>query len=277
MPDDNLPRFAPLTDGNYAEWSMRMEAELVRKGLWTDIVRIYTSASDPEEAEKEHAKKLAARKELKMAEARAEIIARVDDGQLAHMRSRDLREIWTALAEVHRARGFSAILTLRRSFLTGRKKLDERLAAYIGRVRSIAFKLEDAGFEVPEIDIIVAICLGLPKSYDPVIVGFDALAVSDLSLDVVIARLLNEETRHDIPGQSSSFKKLDPDSDNALASRTHGTISREDVLCWFCNKKGHFRNECRDRERWEEWQKSQSSVPATTNLAVVVPNDPLAF
>ena len=37
----------------------------------------------------------------KMAEARAEIILRVEDSQLSHMRSWDPMEIWMALARVY--------------------------------------------------------------------------------------------------------------------------------------------------------------------------------
>ena len=43
MSEDRDPIFAPLTDGNYAEWEIRMEADLVEKGLWdyvfTEVVK----------------------------------------------------------------------------------------------------------------------------------------------------------------------------------------------------------------------------------------------
>ncbi|KAJ7125744.1 hypothetical protein C8R43DRAFT_830390, partial [Mycena crocata] len=43
----------------------------------------------------------------KMAEARAEMILRVEDGQLAHMTSRDPMVVWETLERTHRAPGFA--------------------------------------------------------------------------------------------------------------------------------------------------------------------------
>ena len=47
-----------------------------------------------------------------MAEARAEIILRVEDGQLVHMASRDPMEIWQTLERIHQAAGFATSLSL---------------------------------------------------------------------------------------------------------------------------------------------------------------------
>ncbi|KAI0038685.1 hypothetical protein FA95DRAFT_1469218, partial [Auriscalpium vulgare] len=77
-------------------------------------------------------KALAKRSASKMAEARSEMILRVEGSQLAHMRSRDPRQVWDSLRMVHRARGFATSLALRRSFLTARKKTTQRMVAWIG-------------------------------------------------------------------------------------------------------------------------------------------------
>ncbi|KAL6304692.1 hypothetical protein BKA93DRAFT_695613, partial [Sparassis latifolia] len=63
------------------EWSMRMEAELIQKKLWYDIVEINVDSDDKglEVVEEEYAKKKAKRSGQKMAEARAEMIRKVED------------------------------------------------------------------------------------------------------------------------------------------------------------------------------------------------------
>ncbi|KAJ6605865.1 hypothetical protein B0H10DRAFT_1657796, partial [Mycena sp. CBHHK59/15] len=81
---------------------------------------------------KELETKVSKRNAQKMAEARAEMILRVDDGQLSHMRSRDPMEIWNDLRDVHRARGFATSLALRRKFLTVKKKEDQSMQSWIG-------------------------------------------------------------------------------------------------------------------------------------------------
>ncbi|KAJ6470923.1 hypothetical protein C8R45DRAFT_762484, partial [Mycena sanguinolenta] len=68
----------------------------------------------------------------KMAEARAELILRVEDGQLAHMTARDPMEVWENLERLHRAAGFATSLALRRKFLTAKKMAEETMEAWIG-------------------------------------------------------------------------------------------------------------------------------------------------
>ncbi|KAJ7353480.1 hypothetical protein DFH08DRAFT_692928 [Mycena albidolilacea] len=75
----------------------------------------------PEQIITEFELKKSKRKAQKMAKARAEMMLRVDDGQLSHMRSKDPMEIWTNLRDVHRACGFATSLVLRRKFLSAKK------------------------------------------------------------------------------------------------------------------------------------------------------------
>ncbi|KAG6825986.1 hypothetical protein H0H92_001614, partial [Tricholoma furcatifolium] len=147
-------RFANLNDSNYAEWVIRMEAILVRRGLWS-VINLEVDKVDAEGAEKD-ASMIAAEKEkllkkrdaTKMAEARAELILRVDDGQLAHMRSQDPLDIWETLGRVHRAAGFATSLALRRKFLTAKKQPEQSMQAWIGQIQAIAFRMEEAGIDI---------------------------------------------------------------------------------------------------------------------------------
>jgi len=72
-----------------------MEAELIHKSLWNNVVEILvnTEGKADDDVKKEYETKLGKRSASKMAEAQAEIILRVDDGQLSHMWSKDLLEI----------------------------------------------------------------------------------------------------------------------------------------------------------------------------------------
>ena len=77
------PHFPLLNDSNYIEWAMRMEAELVRKKLWFNVIEIDGEAPEGEEdATKWKAGKLAKRSKEKMQEARAEMILRVEGAVL---------------------------------------------------------------------------------------------------------------------------------------------------------------------------------------------------
>ena len=89
MVDGETVRFACLNDSNYAEWAVRMQAILVRRGLWSQIVNIVVDETGKDAttvaAEIEDLKKK--RSAEKMDEACAEMVLRVEDGQLPHMHS----------------------------------------------------------------------------------------------------------------------------------------------------------------------------------------------
>ena len=112
MGDVETIRLARLNDSNYAKWAVRMEAILIKKGLWSvvKIPKIDAAGETASTITAEKTKKIAERDSAKMQEARAELILRVDDGQLSHMRSEDPMEIWATLERVHRAAGFATSL-----------------------------------------------------------------------------------------------------------------------------------------------------------------------
>jgi hypothetical protein len=78
---ESSSRFPRLNDTNYPEWALRMEAELIRKGLWAVVeITVDTEGKEPAEVTKEVETKVSRRNAQKMAEAWAEMILQVDDG-----------------------------------------------------------------------------------------------------------------------------------------------------------------------------------------------------
>ena len=262
---ESSSRFPRLNDTNYPEWALRMEAELIRKSLWVVVeVTVDSEGKAAEDIKKELETKLSKRNAQKMAEARAEMILRVDDSQLSHMRSRDPMEIWNDLRDVHRARGFATSLALRRKFLTAKKKEEQSMQSWIGEIRSQAFTIEEAtGTVVSDQDKILALTMGLPAAYDPVIINFDSAPPDDLTFNVVVARLLNEETRQQ-SGISSDGAQIKTEREATFAAMG-GRPARGDITCHFCDKKGHYKSECREKMKWDE---SQEKKKDQANVAV---------
>jgi hypothetical protein len=258
---ESTVRFARLNNTNYPEWCLRMEAVLVRAGLWNMIKpTVDTLASDGKEKDAstiaaEFEAALKARTKSKMNDARAEIILRLEDGQLSHcLRSDDPRTIWLILESVHRAAGFATSLALRRKFLT-LKKGSETMQAWIGKIQALGFQLEQAGIAVSDQDKILALTMGLPPSYDAVIINFDSTPTDQLTLNHVISRLLNEEVRQ-ISGDPNAEHPGEA-QDEAMAvtqrgvRRAAGRLNSK-VTCFFCDKKGHYKSDCPERLAWEK-------------------------
>ncbi|KAJ7148834.1 hypothetical protein C8R46DRAFT_916656, partial [Mycena filopes] len=88
----------------------------------------------------------------------------------------------------------------------------------------------------------------LPPAYDAVvIINFDSAAPESLTFNGVVARLLNEETRQH-SGTPITIKTEREATFVAAANRG----SRADVICHFCDKKGHYKSECREKMKWDE-------------------------
>jgi len=233
-------KFPLLNHTNYAEWSIRMEAILVRADLW-DLV---TGDEVLEKDEMDEKKLRGFRK--RQATCKAEMVLKVDDSQLAHMNNADPKAIWDSLAKVHRARGFGSRLQLRRHFITATMTKDQTIESWIGEVRTRARRLESIEVKVSDEDVIVVLTAGLPISYTPVVISFDAVEPEKLTLDFVVTRLLNEEARQ----TSHSVDKWEDDENTAMRAEKLNRFSEKlnkvaaTVQCYYCLELGHFSSSC---------------------------------
>jgi hypothetical protein len=225
--------FPQLNHTNYSEWALRMEAILIRGGFW-DLI-----TGDEKLAEGEQSETKIKAFTKREAQCRAEIVLRVEDSQLPHMANRSPKAVWESLASVHRARGFGSRLQLRRNFITAAMKEGQSMEGWIGEVRGLANRLTAIDVKVSDEDTIVVLTAGLPFSYTPVIISFDALESSKLTLDFVITRLLNEEGRQATPS-SVDIGKEDHNDNAALNTMKYNSK----IQCFYCLLMGHYASAC---------------------------------
>jgi hypothetical protein len=222
-----------LTNENYDVWSILIEAVFTRRN-----VRDVALGITPRPTTGPNSKGVKDW-DRQNAEARAEMILAVEVDQLAHMTAPTAYEIWQELERVHRSRGFATKMALRRQFMTMRMDDNQKMASWIGDVRNVAFRLKKTGITVEDEDIILVLTMGLPDSYENFVVALDSTAPSALTLDYVIGRLLNEESRK-LPTTSreAAFR--------ADAHRSHNRRPISEITCYKCHKKGHYQSNCPD-------------------------------
>jgi len=169
------------------------------------------------------------------------MILAVEVDQLAHMSAPTAYEVWQELEHVHRSRGFSTKMSLRRKFMLMRMDANQKMASWIGDVRNVAFRLKKARIAVDDEDIILVLTMGLPDTYETFTVALDSTAPSDLTLDYVIGRLLNEESRKSPTTSLDAAFRTD-----ANRSRNRRPVS--EITCFNCQKKGDFQSDCPDKK-----------------------------
>jgi len=265
--EPSRPSFPKLNDSNYGTWSIMMEALLTSKDLFTDIVEVLVDTVDSSgvvrpqsDIDAELEKKMEKRLKSKKAQARAEMILRVEPGQLAHMRSKDPLAVWQDLQTVHRARGFAASLAQRKKFLSMKMSKNQSMTSWIGEVKEQAFNMTEAGMEVSEHDQILAMTGGLPSTYNSTIATFDGTSPSSLTLDYVIAQLLSAETQNGPRSRPPSTPT--PDVGDALAVQAA-------TRCYVCDETGHIKRDCPLRSAIEALKKKKNTAGnGSANLAI---------
>lgn len=125
-----------------------MEAELIRHDLWFDLVEMLIDRKDAKGVAMTDAEfrlkfqaALDARSTRSMAKSRAEMMLHVEEGQLAHMSSRNPRVVWESLKEVHRPEGFVTTVALRRRFLMALMRPGQSVTEWIGYIQEMVHEM----------------------------------------------------------------------------------------------------------------------------------------
>jgi hypothetical protein len=114
-------------------------------------------------------------------------------------------DIWDMLKSDHHACGFATSLALHQKFLTMKKGVNQSMQSWIGEIRKQAFMMKEAEITVSNQDIILTLTIGLPSSYDAVIINFDSTPADQLMLDNVIAHLLKLDRLLQLPPSPPAY------------------------------------------------------------------------
>ena len=228
-----------LNETNYLTWHVRMRALLICNDLW-GVVSGKESPPNPTKASPTKIDNFVSR-QLKAA---AKIALYVDDTQIIHVQGDDPKVIWDTLASIHRARGLSTQLAAMRKFSRMEKRPEQSITSWVGDVKAQAYLMKDIGIKLPDLLTIVVLTSGLPPEYDSVIVALDAVKPDELTLDLAIARLLNEEERHLSRRQLDDYKALLIKGESDGPDTAFTARSRANITCFKCGKKGHYAKDC---------------------------------
>jgi hypothetical protein len=203
-------------------------------------------------------------------------------------------EAWNALAALYQQRSSANVLRLKREMATLEKKRDESITKFMSRVSNLREQIQTAtGNDVPDADVICAVLSALPSRYSMLKTVIETMAALP-SLADVTAKLLMveaEQTKGNdyanynntyqprpfggarpqvyVPPHRRQANRFRGRSDNNQRpnwrkNRVNGT--RETRTCFYCNKPGHIKEDCRKLKADNARRDGNTGVPAVIAL-----------
>ncbi|UYV65858.1 hypothetical protein LAZ67_3005722 [Cordylochernes scorpioides] len=243
---------------NYYSWAIRTKSIFIQKDIWDAIEPGFPSETSEKQKRKDSL-------------ALSVILLAVEDSFLDDIGDcKRAIDAWQILEDIHTKYGLLHILQLLREFFKIVKRNDEDMKEYFARIMECHRKLAKYhhGFEDGELALIML--LGLPKSYEPLILSLEQQE-EKLSTSVVKSKLLLEEKRQkqrqipqEDPNCAFAVRRKEDTCKSPCQERnkfeydqprnyrntwTEGKrenygYSRQ-IRCFSCGKLGHIARNCR--------------------------------
>ena len=224
-------RIEKLNDSNFYVWKQKIQLLLALR----DVDQYITDTECPEEDQSDDHKKWI-RGDNK---ARTLIGLSLSDEHLEHVReATTAKEMWDAILNVFERHTLLNKLAARRDFYTVKMNNEEKVLAYINRVKQLAARLKSMSVIIDDKEMAMAVLNGLPSRFESLIVALDALGNEEktFGLDYVKSRLLQEEQR--------SNMKSDTSHTAAFFNRRPLVRDNSDMKCTNCGHTGHTAGRC---------------------------------
>jgi len=249
-------------DGTEFEvWSTLMEAVLTAKGISYVLEECKTES----EASR-------ARYDADSKQARALILISLSEDMVKLVLAcPTASEVWNRLKDCHSQRSESCKMLLYQEFYGAVMDPGTKISAYVAKVELIARKLRDVGVPMDDDTLISKIVSGLPAEYKHFMSTWMSTPTNERSYAKLLPRLLAEESIVAPVANSVAMKMT-------VNRNSKGKQRRDikDIECFYCNKKGHLKKDCRKRKRDEKDKEPDSEQPSGASekkYAVVAQSD----
>lgn len=184
MADIDKVNVTKLNDSNYQLWKFKMKMILMRDGVWENV-----NSPKPE------GDKLPANWNNLERKAIAAIGLAVEDSQLVHLITiTSARDMWLKLQSLHERSSICSKLYLIRKLYSMRFTTGT-MAVHVSAMLEIVNQLRGLGKDLSDEDIVAALLCSLPESYSTLVTTLEGRAESDLTVDYVRGKLIDEYNR----------------------------------------------------------------------------------
>lgn len=212
------------------------------------------------------------------------IVTSVDDGPLQCLiNCQTANEMWNKLLSVYEQKTEASVHLLQNKFFSYSKSSSDDISTHISILQNLRNQLNSLGENISEGMLITKILMTLPSTYKHFYSAWDSVPEASKNLNVLTSRLLIEESRMQ---QVSSG--VEAEENNALTARKfqkkfskkpsgeksveqkfskQNTGTKKVGPCFYCQKPGHFKRDCRKYKKDQEGAKSDSSNSSSTGQA----------
>lgn len=179
------------------------------------------------------------------------------DDKIARMvlRCKTCKELWDALISIHGKTSKENKVVTAMKFFEMHALKDDSIQDYVSRVEETYYQLLDMGVKCFDEEILVTkIVCGLPKAYISFMSAWSNLDNDRQTMTELMARLSAEEDLKGSFNVQYEVRSYDDSGQTAMVAerkvRTPQELAelKKRTKCKQCHKKGHWKNECPEKE-----------------------------
>ena len=215
---------------NFRPWKRIMQAQLLSKGLWSNVTGRESSVDQKDWDERD-------------SKARGHIFMALGDDAFAQVSEIDsAKELWSKLCELYGENGYAAQFMACKNLNDIECRAYETIDAYIGAFRRHTQEIKSAGIDLAEAYVTNLMLTRLDASWDTFVsvhVQSVPTAANCPDFDTVAIKLRNEERRRALDNSSDGVA-------NVFRGRGRTTAKRDksQIICYQCQERGHIRRDC---------------------------------
>ena len=229
-------QFDGSEDSNFAAWKVRVKTLLDEKDLLNHI--------QPEVKNKPEDPSRETLPEWKKADKRAKslITKCLGDAILTEMEELTTPlQMWEWLENRYQRKSVASRIFLKKKLVQMTCNENESLDDYFRKFDEVYRKFKNAGGAMEESDLVMQLMISLPDRFDNIVSALENLEPTELTMERVKARLLEEETK-----RKTKLVKTDQSTGAAFNSNRN---TKKLPICYNCKEEGHKRPECPKRNK----------------------------
>lgn len=173
-----------LNNNNYQLWKFKMELLLLKEDQWHVIQN-----QKPDNVAEAEWKKLDGK-------ARATIGLLIEDNQVTHIRNtKTAKEAWEALKAYHEKATLTSKVFILKKLCRMNLSEDGNVETHIESMMDLVQELTSLGEELKDHLVVAFLLCSLPDSYSPLVSALEGRPESDLTLEMVKGKLIQEYRR----------------------------------------------------------------------------------